>query len=281
MANKNESRCLCCGAIFTADVRNRGRQKYCRKVECQRAAKAARQDQWLRTRKGKDYFRGPVHVQRVRDWRAIHPRYWRADRRGGQRIALQDGLITQALEQAGKSEGSGALALQDALQPPLGACYNNSSQTSSQPVPPMAIKRVLRPERLRRTPEQFSWIDQRLARDRYIERCDTQALALYLLLVTVSDTQGLSYYGDTTICRLLSMEPGRLEEARRDLIDVGLIAYEQPLYQVLALDPSPPPRRAGMQSVQVAMQRLPALAGRRTDEDAHPSARERKKDSSS
>ena len=69
----------------------------------------------------------------------------------------------------------------------------------------MPRKRVLRPERLRRVPAQFSWIDQRLVREGYLERCDVQALALYLLLVTVADAQGLSYYGDTTVCRLLSI----------------------------------------------------------------------------
>jgi hypothetical protein len=54
----------------------------------------------------------------------------------------------------------------------------------------MPHKRVLRPDRLRRVPPQFSWIDQRLVRNRHIERCDVQALALYLVLVTVADAQG-------------------------------------------------------------------------------------------
>jgi hypothetical protein len=42
------------------------------------------------------------------------------------------------------------------------------------------------------------WIDQRLVRDGHIARCGPQALALYLLLVTVADAQGLSYYSDKT-----------------------------------------------------------------------------------
>ncbi len=101
----------------------------------------------------------------------------------------------------------------------------------------MPIKRVLRPDRLRRIPPQFSWIDQRLVRERFIERCDAPALALYLFLLTVSDAQGLSYYADATLCRLLSMTAQRLAQARADLIRTGLIAYERPLYQVLSLDP--------------------------------------------
>jgi hypothetical protein len=47
----------------------------------------------------------------------------------------------------------------------------------------MPHKRVLRPERLRQVPPLFSWIDQRLVRDRHLERCDAQALALFLIQI--------------------------------------------------------------------------------------------------
>jgi hypothetical protein len=103
----------------------------------------------------------------------------------------------------------------------------------------MPIKRLLCPQRLRRIPRQFSWIDQRLVREHYIERCDAQALALYLLLLSVADAQGLSYYSDRTVCRLLSMTPAVLEHARAQLLGVGLIAHQAPLYQVLALEAVP------------------------------------------
>ena len=56
----------------------------------------------------------------------------------------------------------------------------------------MVHKRLLRPERLRAVPSQFSWLDHRLVRERHLERCSTEALALYLFLVTVADAQGLS-----------------------------------------------------------------------------------------
>lgn len=98
------------------------------------------------------------------------------------------------------------------------------------------IKRVLCPQRLRRVPEQFSWIDHRLVRDRHICRCSADALALYLFLVTVADGQGLSYYSEKTICQLLPLDGPALAGARQDLIAAGLIAYKRPLYQVLALD---------------------------------------------
>ena len=100
----------------------------------------------------------------------------------------------------------------------------------------MTIKRVLVRERVRRIAAQFSWLDQRLVRDRHIDRCDASACALYLFLVTVGDAQGLSYYCEASIAKRLSMDPARLGQARADLVRLGLIAYESALYQVLALD---------------------------------------------
>jgi len=101
-------------------------------------------------------------------------------------------------------------------------------------------KRLLVPSRVRRVPRQFSWIDQRLVRDHHIAQCDPAALALYLFLLTVADAQGLSYYADASIGRLLSLHPAQVAAARQALIRAGLIAYEAPLYQVLALDPPSP-----------------------------------------
>jgi len=100
-------------------------------------------------------------------------------------------------------------------------------------------KRVLNPARLRRPPAQFSWVDQRLVRDGHLRRCDPDAWALYLFLVTVADARGLSFYGNASVCRELSLPPERLGRARTQLEAAGLIAWEPPLYQVLALDPPP------------------------------------------
>jgi hypothetical protein len=105
----------------------------------------------------------------------------------------------------------------------------------------MKAKPILCPERLRRVPRQFSWIDQRLVRDRHITRCSANALALYLLLCTVADAQGLSYYSDATALRLLSLSSAQLREARAQLVAAGLIAYEAPFYQVLSLEPTHAP----------------------------------------
>ncbi len=114
----------------------------------------------------------------------------------------------------------------------------------------MREKRIICPERLRRIPQQFSWVDHRLVRDGHITGVSSEGLSLYLLLVTVADADGLSYYSDEAVCRLLSMESAVLSRARKELKDAELIAYKRPLYQVLSLDRSPirvPPqeRRSG------------------------------------
>ncbi|HLE37921.1 MAG TPA: hypothetical protein VI699_12345 [Candidatus Acidoferrales bacterium] len=127
----------------------------------------------------------------------------------------------------------------------------------------MAIKRVICSERVRKIPTQFSWVDHRLVRERHIERCDAHAAALYLFLVTVADVQGLSYYSDASLGRSLSTDPVRLSKARGDLIRAGLIAYQRPLYQVLALD-SPPRievRELSAEEIAVRLGRLRAAMG--------------------
>jgi len=99
----------------------------------------------------------------------------------------------------------------------------------------MMQKKILRPDRLRQVPAQFSWIDQRLVRENFLRHADPAAWALYLVLVTVSDAQGLSYYSDATLSRLLKLDPLALAHARQQLVAADLVAYQKPLAQVLAL----------------------------------------------
>jgi hypothetical protein len=110
-------------------------------------------------------------------------------------------------------------------------------------------KRVLCPERLRKVPAQFSWVDQRLVRHRYIERCEPTAWALYLVLATVADAEGLSYYSDASLARMLRLDAVTLSAARAQLCAAGLLIYQKPLYQVLALEEptpaAPPVSRSG------------------------------------
>jgi hypothetical protein len=124
-------------------------------------------------------------------------------------------------------------------------------------------KRILCPERLRKVPPQFSWVDQRLVRQHYVERCEPAALALYLVLVTVADAEGLSYYSDASLERMLGLDHPGLCAARQQLREHGLVAHQQPLYQVLALEappapptPATPERAAQCLSFQEVLQRL-------------------------
>lgn len=103
----------------------------------------------------------------------------------------------------------------------------------------MADIRLLRPERRRQTPRTFSWVDHRLIRENHIQRCSAQAWALYLVLLTVGNGQGISYYSDRRLCQLLNFAAVELKRVRQELINADLIAHEPPIYQVLSLDLSP------------------------------------------
>jgi len=119
-------------------------------------------------------------------------------------------------------------------------------------------KHVLCPERLRKVPPQFSWVDHRLVRENYFTRCEHSAWALYLFLVSVADVDGLSYYSDASLMRRLKLDPIQLSASRQQLLQVGLIAYEKPLYQVLNLEPVPS-TRSGQVSVAEILRK--ALGG--------------------
>jgi hypothetical protein len=93
-------KCLCCNEITLYDVRNRGRQRYCGKVDCRRVSKAASQRVWLGKPENRDYFRGRENVERVRQWRAAHPGYWKRSGNKKPRAAgrLQDSCPVQAAD---------------------------------------------------------------------------------------------------------------------------------------------------------------------------------------
>ena len=106
------------------------------------------------------------------------------------------------------------------------------------------------PQRRRRVPPQFSWVDHRLVREGHMQGRSAPALALYLFLVTVADADGLSWYSEAALCRQLSCDAAQLQSARAELQQAALIAYRKPLYQVLDLAPglvceTPAPRRGG------------------------------------
>lgn len=100
-------------------------------------------------------------------------------------------------------------------------------------------KRLLDPARVRCIATGFSWLDRRFLRDGWIDRLGRDEILLYLFLVAVSDQRGLSYYADRSIAALLKLDQDRIATARARLLELTLIAFDPPLYQVLDLTPGP------------------------------------------
>jgi hypothetical protein len=125
VAQSGQRKCLCCGLFFDLDHRNRKRQRYCSVSTCRRASKAASQSAWLAQPQNREYFRDPVHVARVRAWRAAHPGYGRG--RPRTRPALQDLLIAQVPDSTEESANRGESAA---------ACAEPALQDSWSTLPP-------------------------------------------------------------------------------------------------------------------------------------------------
>jgi hypothetical protein len=70
MARGRRRKCKCCRRLFVPDPRNLRHQCYCSQPPYRAASKAASQARWLARPQNQDYFRGPDHVARVKDWRA-------------------------------------------------------------------------------------------------------------------------------------------------------------------------------------------------------------------
>jgi hypothetical protein len=77
MVPNPKKKCRYCKRLFLPDARNAKHQEFCRQPACRKASKSASQRKWLQKPQNRDYFRGPVNVQRVQQWRKAHPGYWR------------------------------------------------------------------------------------------------------------------------------------------------------------------------------------------------------------
>ena len=114
MGRVRRRKCLHCNQLFHPDARNRRHQRYCSESECRRASKAASQRRWLAKPENRDYFRGPHHVDRVRQWRQAHPGYARAQRSLNTSV-LQEPCDKQPIDSTDKTVILAAPALQDLL----------------------------------------------------------------------------------------------------------------------------------------------------------------------
>jgi hypothetical protein len=109
----------------------------------------------------------------------------------------------------------------------------------------------IKTDRIRRIEGSFAFIEHRFLRHGFWTGLSHHALLLYFFLVLVADRRGLSFYGYDRICSLLGLILDDYIQARDELIDDDLIAFDGRVFQVLSLPESP--RRK---------QSLPALAGR-------------------
>ena len=96
-------------------------------------------------------------------------------------------------------------------------------------------KRPISFAQLRTVPQQCSWGAQRLVRERSLDQRSHAACARALVLVAVADAQGLRFYAERSLCERVSMAPAVVRQAHQALIQCGLVAYERPRSQVLAL----------------------------------------------
>lgn len=120
MGRIKKIKCCHCGELFEPDYRNLGRQEYCKKSECRKASKAASQIKWLSKPENKDHFKGPDHVERVKEWRRNNPGYWK--RKGPVQVetvvkepALQDPFELQWTEIISNIDFN-TIPLQDSLR---------------------------------------------------------------------------------------------------------------------------------------------------------------------
>jgi len=90
-------------------------------------------------------------------------------------------------------------------------------------------------DRIRQIAAGFGWVDHRLVREHYVERCSHGALALYLFLVVVSDGDGVSWWSERSLSGRLGMDINGVRQARAELEAADLVGYEAPVWQVLQL----------------------------------------------
>ena len=110
---------------------------------------------------------------------------------------------------------------------------DGASMISKRPQPP-------RPDRIRSICGSFSWIDHRFLRQGFDQGLTRLEKLLYLVLVAVSNRDGVSFYSDERLEELLDIRHRHeLTGARDELVARDLIAFRDGVYQVLDLPSGP------------------------------------------
>jgi hypothetical protein len=98
----------------------------------------------------------------------------------------------------------------------------------------------LQPDRIRTIRGSFSWIDHRFFRLSFDQGLTRLEKLLYLVLVAVSNRDGVSFYSDERLEELLEIHHNHeLTGARDELVARDLIAFKDGVYQVLDLPAAP------------------------------------------
>ena len=103
----------------------------------------------------------------------------------------------------------------------------------------MIEKRILCHERVREIGGGFAFIEHRFLRDGFLVSLGHHELLLYVFLVLAADRYGISFYGYDRICSLLRITVEDYIEARNQLIEKDLLAFDGTLFQVLSLPEKP------------------------------------------
>jgi hypothetical protein len=97
-----------------------------------------------------------------------------------------------------------------------------------------------RPDRVRSIQGSFGWIDHRFFRQGFDQGLTGREKLLYLVLVAVSNRDGVSFYSDERLGELLDIRHRHeLTGARDELVERDLIAFKEGVYQVLDLSSRP------------------------------------------
>ncbi|MCP4364961.1 MAG: hypothetical protein GY800_06635 [Planctomycetes bacterium] len=99
-----------------------------------------------------------------------------------------------------------------------------------------------------RAAQRFGWVDHALYLNGYLKEMSHSSQSLYLFLCIAANRDGVSWYSDAKIRDVTGLEADELQAARRELIDMDLVAFESPWFQVLSV---PYERRVARQEVLV------------------------------
>ena len=110
--SKHEKTCRHCGQPFRPDLRNRARQHYCYKPACRKARKDRSHRIWRA--KNPDHFKGEWNVDHVRQWRSLHPGYWRRSKARPKPARPERGAVPLPVK---NHQLDPALPLQDGVPP--------------------------------------------------------------------------------------------------------------------------------------------------------------------